>query len=92
MAYDLSKDELAMLLYLLTKRCVSEKHSKAYNAIKRDLGSKMDVDEVLQSLLNQNYLGCKKKKPVNYWVNPGLAAKALRYNNIPVPIGHQHVL
>lgn len=88
----LSKDELNMVAYLLGKRCVSPDHTKAYNAIKRDLGSKMDIDEVLQTLCNKGYVGCKKKRPVNYWVDPGKAAKALREAGIPVPIGHVHKL
>ena len=93
MSCGLSRDELDMLNYLLTKRCVSEKHSRALKAIERDLSHlRIDVDRVLQSLENRGYLGCKKKKPVNYWVNPSKSAKVLREHGYDVPIGHQHRL
>ena len=92
-SYDLTHDELDVLYYLLTKRCVSEKHSRALKAIERDLQHiHINVDRVLQSLENKGYLGSKKKQPINYWVDPGKAAEALREHGYDIPIGHQHRL
>jgi hypothetical protein len=90
---DLNRDELDLLYYMLTKRCVSVKHSRALKAIERDLEHlHIDVNQVLRSLDNKGYLGCKKKNPVNYWIEPGRAAKVLRENGYDVPVGHQHRL
>ncbi len=92
MACDLSKDELDMLFYLVSSRCLSEKHSIALKAIERDLNTKMDVKKVLQSLMNKGYASCKKKKPINYWANAGESAKVLRMHGYDVPLGNTHRL
>lgn len=89
---DLSKDELDMLYYLISSRGLSEKHSIAQKAIERDLGTKMDIRKVLQSLMNKGYANGKKKKPVNYWAIAGKAAKALRVHGYDVPLGNAHRL
>ena len=90
MCCGLSKDELDMLFYLVHGRCLSEKHSIALKAIERDLGTKMEIEEVLNSLANKGYVGCKHKRPVNYWAQAGLAVKVLLSHDYPISLGRTH--
>ncbi len=83
----LSDEELNLLYYLYAKRCLSDKHSKSVEAIYRDLGDKLDVDEVLQKLLNARLIGRKKKKKYNYWAQAGAAKRILRDHGFPISKG-----
>ena len=76
-----------MLHYLYTHRCLSVKGSKRVEAIHRDLGEKLDVDDVLKSLLNARLIGRTKKKSYNYWAKAGVVIRLLREHNYPISKG-----
>ena len=83
----LSRDELDVLFYLLSKRCLSDKHSLRYDVIEDALGSKMDVKAVLGELSLKQYVGCKKKKASNYWARAGKTISALESHGYSIPRG-----
>jgi predicted transcriptional regulator len=84
MTCGLSEDELAMLNYLYTKRNLSSKKSRSVLAIERVLRDRLDVEEVLQSLLNKGYIRRYKKHEWNYFAVPGPTMRALGRHGYPV--------
>jgi hypothetical protein len=87
MSCGLSKVELDLLYYLYRHGCLSEKSSKRYEAIVRDLGTKMNVDATLLSLMNKGYVTRKKKDSFNYWAIAGEAKRVLLWHEYRLPSG-----
>lgn len=71
--------------YLVRGRCLSLSHSISLKAIERDLGTDIDdLEDVLDSLVEKSYLGCKKKKAKNYYADAGRAIKAITSHGITI--------
>ena len=87
MTCGLAKDALDLLFYLYSNRCLSDRHSRSEKAIERDLSAKMDVQQVLQTLLNAGLIGRKKKQQYNYWADAGNVMNILREHSYPLSFG-----
>ena len=76
------------MYYLLTKRCVSEKHSRRLEVIEDAFVGKItDVESVLAGLMKRGYVERKKKKSCNYWIVLGPALRALGAHDYRIPRG-----
>ena len=78
MTCGLSSSALDILNYLVWKKAVSEKHSRAIMAIERDAPDGLDVSEALKELENLGLVGRKKKDRTNYWAVLGPAQRTLQ--------------
>ena len=72
---------------------MSEKSSKRLEAIDAQLQYRIDdLERVLNSLVQMELVGCKKKISKNYWIRAGEAAILLRKHGYEIPIGNVHRL
>lgn len=85
MSCGLNQEQRDISEYLVKGRCLSQGHSISLKAIERDLGVVIeDLEEVLDDLVGKSYLGCKKKKVMNYYADAGRAIKALAAHGVSI--------
>jgi hypothetical protein len=91
MSCGLSDEQAAVLRFLLKKRCMSEKCSKRYEALRSQIRPPIDdPGQILDSLVQLGLVGCKKKKSTNYWICAGRTIALLKEHGFTIDIGREH--
>lgn len=55
--------------------------------IEKHFRNKFDAKEILNELIKKGYVGCKKKRSTNYWVNAGMSINALESHDYRISRG-----